>query len=135
MSIEVRHLTTLLSVFDMPTSLKFYRDTLGFAVTQDTGQGDQSGWVMLQKAGVSLMLNTIYDEDERPATPNPANHSVHQDTCLYFLSPDPDAAYEFLRSKGLQIDAPTIAYYGMKQLYVRDPDGYTLCFQCQAEPE
>jgi len=82
-----------------------------------------------------ILMLTIYDDDERPATPNPANHSVHQDTCLYFLSPDPDAAYEFLRSKGLQIDPPTIAYYGMKQLYVRDPDGYTLCFQCQAEPE
>jgi glyoxylase I family protein len=135
MSIEVSHLTTLLSVFDMPTSLKFYRDILGFAVTQDTGQGDQSGWVMLQKSGVSLMLNTAYDDDERPAAPNPAHHSIHQETVLYFLCPDPQAAYEFLRSKGLQLDPPTIAYYGMKQVYVRDPDGYMLCFQCQAESE
>ena len=135
MTIEVRHMTPLLSVFDMPTSLKFYRDTLGFAVTQDTGQGDQSGWVMLQKSGVSLMLNTAYDDDERPATPNPAHHAIHQETYLYFLCPDPQGAYEFLQSKGLQLDPPTIAYYGMKQLYLRDPDGYTLCFQCQAESE
>jgi catechol 2,3-dioxygenase-like lactoylglutathione lyase family enzyme len=133
MTIEVRHMTPLLSVFDMPTSLKFYRDILGFAVTQDTGQGDESGWVMLEKSKVTLMLNTIYDDDERPAMPDPAHHSIHQETCLYFLSPDPQAAYEFLKSKGLQLDPPTVAYYGMNQLYVRDPDGYTLCFQAPAE--
>jgi catechol 2,3-dioxygenase-like lactoylglutathione lyase family enzyme len=133
MTIEVRHMTPLLSVFDMPTSLKFYRDILGFAVTQDTGQGDESGWVMLEKSKVTLMLNTIYDDDERPAMPDPAHHSIHQETCLYFLSPDPQAAYEFLKSKGLQLDPPKVAYYGMNQLYVCDPDGYTLCFQAPAE--
>jgi catechol 2,3-dioxygenase-like lactoylglutathione lyase family enzyme len=135
MTIEVRHMTPLLSVFDMPTSLKFYRDTLGFEVTQDTGQGDESGWVMLQKSGVTLMLNTAYDDDERPPAPDPAHHAIHQETCLYFLSPDPQVAYEFLKSKGFQLDPPKVAYYGMNQLYVRDPDGYTLCFQAPAESE
>jgi glyoxylase I family protein len=135
MNLEVRAMTPLLSVFDMPTSLKFYRDILGFAVTQDTGQGDESGWVMLQKSGVALMLNTAYDDDERPAAPNPAHHFVHQETCLYFLCPDPQAAFEFLKLKGFQLEPPKVAYYGMNQLYVRDPDGYTLCFQCQAEAD
>jgi glyoxylase I family protein len=135
MDIDIRGMTPLLSVFDMPTSLKFYRDTLGFAVTQDTGKGDESGWVMLQKSGVTLMLNTAYDDDERPAAPNPAHHSIHQETYLYFLCPDPKAAYEFLKSQGFQLDPPKVAYYGMNQIYVRDPDGYTLCFQCQAETD
>jgi glyoxylase I family protein len=130
MSINVDGMTTLLSVFDMPTSLKFYRDILGFKVTQDTGQGDNSGWVMIQKDKVILMLNTAYDDDERPAAPDPTHHSVHKDTYLYFQSSSPDAAYEYLKSKGISLDPPTVAYYGMRQLFLQDPDGYTLCFQC-----
>jgi len=135
MTIEVRGMTPLISVFDMPTSLKFYRDILGFVVTQDSGQGDKSGWVMLQKSRVTLMLNTAYDDDERPPMPNPAHHSIHQETYLYFDCPDPRAAYEFLKSKGLELDPPKVAYYGMNQLYLRDPDGYTLCFQAPAESD
>ena len=133
MSIEVRSMTPLLSVFDMPTALKFYRDILGFKIDQDTGQGDSSGWVMLQKDSVTIMLNTAYDDDERPAAPNPNHHAIHRETYLYFMCPNPDAAYEFLKEKGLKLDPPTIAYYGMKQLYLQDPDGYTLCFQWHAE--
>ena len=90
---------------------------------------------MLKKGDVYLMLNTAYDDDERPAAPNPTHYPIHQETYLYFLCPDPNAAYEFLKSKGVQVKPPTVAYYGMKQLYLQDPDGYTLCFQCVAESE
>jgi glyoxylase I family protein len=30
------------------------------------------------------------------------------------------------------VNEPKVAPYGMKQLYVRDPDGYGLCFQWPA---
>jgi catechol 2,3-dioxygenase-like lactoylglutathione lyase family enzyme len=119
----------LLSVFDMATSLRFYRDVLGFSVVNDSGQGDNSGWVMLEKSGVTVMLNTAYDDDERPPAPNPEHSRIHHDTCLYFACPDPTEAYEFLKSKDVQLGPPTIAPYGMKQLYLNDPDGYNLCFQ------
>jgi glyoxylase I family protein len=135
MTLEIRGMAPLLSVFDMPTSLRFYRDILGFKVVQDTGQGENSGWVMLSKGGVTFMLNTAYDDDERPEKPNPAHNTIHQETYLYFDCPDPQGAYDFLKSKGLKVDPPTVAYYGMSQLYVRDPDGYTLCFQWPAESE
>ena len=129
MPVSFDAMTPLISVFDMPTSLRFYRDTIGFAVVQDTGQGDNSDWVMLQKSKVLLMLNTAYEAGERPAAPDPANYKTHEDTCLYFQSPDPDAAYEFLKSQGVPVKPPSVAYYGMRQVYLRDPDGYTLCFQ------
>jgi uncharacterized glyoxalase superfamily protein PhnB len=44
-----------------------------------------------------------------------------------------DAAYEELRDKGVAVKPPTVARYGMKQLSLRDPDGYGLCFQWRAE--
>jgi hypothetical protein len=30
------------------------------------------------------------------------------------------------------VKEPVVQRYGMKQLYVRDPDGYSLCFQWKA---
>jgi glyoxylase I family protein len=129
MAIEIRGLSPLLEVFDMPTSLAFYRDKLGFRVAGDSGQGDASGWVMLELGNATIMLNTAYDDGERPVAPDPARVAAHHDTCVYFGCPDVDSAYEFLKSKGVELDPPQVAPYGMKQLYVSDPDNYNLCFQ------
>lgn len=135
MGIEVRGLSPLVQVFDMPTSLAFYRDKLGFAVTGDSGQGDNSGWVMLDLNGATVMLNTQYEDDGRPAQPDSDRTKWHQDTCIYFRCPDVDAAYEHIRSAGVKLDPPSVAPYGMKQLYVSDPDNYSLCFQWPAGPD
>ncbi len=81
------------------------------------------------------MLNTAYDEGERPVAPDPARVAVHGDTCLYFGVEDLEGAYNYLLAQGLDVKEPKVAYYGMKQLYVRDPDGFGLCFQWPATPE
>lgn len=133
MAIEVRGMSPLIQVWDMPASLAFYRDKLGFRVTGDSGQGDHSGWVMLQLGDSTIMLNTAYDDGERPAEPDPARINSHQDTCIYFGCPDVDAAYEHLAAQGIAAEAPKVAPYGMKQLYVRDPDNFNLCFQWPAK--
>jgi glyoxylase I family protein len=129
MAIETKGLSPLLQVFDMRTALAFYRDTLGFDVVADSGRGDESGWVMLRLQDSELMLNTQHDDDERPVARDPVRAKWHGDTCLYFACPDVDGAYEHLKSRGIPVEAPSIAPYGMKQLYVHDPDGYQLCFQ------
>jgi uncharacterized glyoxalase superfamily protein PhnB len=51
---------------------------------------------------------------------------------LYFSCPDVDGAYEQFQAKGVIVEKPKVAPYGMKQVYLRDPDGYSLCFQWQA---
>jgi catechol 2,3-dioxygenase-like lactoylglutathione lyase family enzyme len=38
--VTLRGLCPLLQVFDRPTSLRFYRDVLGFAEVSKSGQGD-----------------------------------------------------------------------------------------------
>jgi len=133
MSIEVHDVCTLLQVFDMPTSVRFYRDVLGFEVVQTSPrEGDRFDWVLLRLNQTRLMLNTAYEQDSRPAAPEAKRSAAHNDTCLYFSCPNVDGAYRLLQSHGVDLDAPKIAPYGMKQLYVRDPDGYALCFQWQA---
>ena len=129
MSIRVDGLAPLIQVFDMPTSVRFYRDVLGFTVIGQSEPGDNFDWGMLRLGNAVVMLNTAYEHDSRPATLDPARADAHGDTGLFFGCPDVDATYEHLRDKGVTITPPTVAPYGMKQLYVRDPDGYLLCFQ------
>jgi len=134
MSIEVRGVCTLLQVFDMPTSVRFYRDLLGFEIIQTTTprNGDQFDWGLLRLGETELMLNTAYEQDKRPAAPDPVRIAAHRDVCLYFGCPDVDGAYRHLLSHGIDVEEPQIAPWGSKQLYLRDPDGYTLCFQWRA---
>ena len=137
MPIEIRGVCPLLQVYDMPASVRFYRDTLGFEVvtaSPNLGGEDKFHWCMLRLGGSEVMLNTAYEfDDERPVPPDAARAAAHQDTGLFFGAPDVDAAYEELRAKGLRLAAPQVAPYGMKQLYLRDPDGYSLCFQWPAK--
>jgi catechol 2,3-dioxygenase-like lactoylglutathione lyase family enzyme len=135
MAIDIRGLAPLVEVFDMPTSIHYYRDVLGFEVVSRSGPGDDCGWAMLRLNGVEVMLNTAYDEGERPDVPDPARVAAHGDTCLFFGCADVDGAYRHLRAQGIEVKEPKVARYGMRQLYVRDPDGYGLCFQWPATRE
>jgi len=130
MGIEIRGMALLLQVFDMPASIAFYRDALGFeVVTTSKPMCEHFDWALLRLNDVELMLNTAYEEDARPPAPDPARIAGHDDTCLYFGCPDVDVAYAFLRARGVAAKEPKVAPYGMKQLYISDPDGYSLCFQ------
>lgn len=129
MSLRIGGFATLLQVFDMPTSLAFYRDVLGFEVASDAPDDGVCDWVMLKRYESELMLNTAYEVDDRPPAPEPARISAHADTALFFGCEDVDAAYAFLQQRGVAAKAPVITDYGMKQLYLKDPDGYDICLQ------
>ena len=126
---EVNYLCPLLQVFHMPTSLTFYCDLLGFQIHQRGGEGSSPDWVWLKWGEVDLMLNTAYESAYRPSQADAKSVAAHGDTCLYFGCPDIDGAYKTLKARGLKADPPTVAPYGMKQLYFNDPDGYSICFQ------
>lgn len=134
MALLVRGLTPLLQVYDMPASVGFYRDVLGFEIVTTSpplGGKDRFHWALLRLGDAELMLNTAYEFDhERPVTRDRARTSAHDDTCLYFACPDVDAAYQELTAKGFVVKPPATARYGMKQMYLHDPDGFALCFQC-----
>ncbi len=129
MSIKLDYLTPLIQVFNMPRALAFYRDILGFQIVSDSGDGDDSSWVWIAKDGCHLMLNDQYEPGHVPDGPPSERTEWHSDTCLYLGCEDVDRVYEYLLDKGLDLEPPTVAPYGMKQLYLKDPDGYGICFQ------
>ena len=134
MDVQATGLTPLIQVYDMPEAIRFYCGTLGFELAgsspeTDTPEGRMFHWAWLRLGGANLMLNTAYDEGERPPARDPARWNGHRDTCLFFACPDVDAVYDALTARGLELRPPHRAPYGMKQLHLNDPDGYELCFQ------
>lgn len=106
MALDVRGLTPLLQVYDMPTSVRFYRDVLGFevAATSPMLGEDRFHWALLRLGDAELMLNTAYEFDnDRPAEADHARTAAHDDTGLFFGCPDVDAAYQELRGKGVRV--------------------------------
>jgi glyoxylase I family protein len=129
MSLKIGGFTPLLQVFDMPSSLAFYRDVLGFQVLSDVPEDNRCDWVMLRLHESELMLNTAYESDERPSEPDSDRVRTHRDVTLYFDCEDADAAYDYFREQNIEAKKPSIAPYGMKQVYLTDPDGYEICLQ------
>jgi predicted enzyme related to lactoylglutathione lyase len=125
--IDLKGIAPLLQVFDMPKSLKFYRDVMGLHVVQSSGEGDDVDWVLLRGFDIDLMLNTAYEKPERPEKPDPQRIEAHSDTILFFGCPDLDAAYRKIKEKGLEVNEPEITGYGWKALNIIDPDGYHVC--------
>ena len=126
MAIKITGVTPLLQVYDMRRSVAFYREMLGFEVVQSYEPEGHLYWAMLRLGGAVVMLNAKYEDDERPSA---AEAASNQDVELYFDCDDVDAAYMLLRRRGCEVAEPVITHYGMKQMRVRDPDGFGLCFQ------
>ena len=129
MSISLKGTATLLQVFDMPESLRFYRDKLGFRILEQApNQTDDCDWVLLSLDDVQLMLNTAYEKPDRPAAPDPVRMASHSDVEIYFGAPDVQAVYNHLVEQGLTVKEPKITGYGFKAVTIQDPDGFILCF-------
>ncbi len=107
------YLHPVLSVSDLPASIAFYTQRLGFRVGFTAGDP-------IRIAGVGLGFGSIH---LRQGTPSPTSAGV------YLVVDDVDGLYEQQRSNGVSIaSAPARKPWGLREYEVRDPDGYTLTF-------
>jgi len=133
-AIEVRDVCSLLSVWDMPTTVRFYREILGFEIvnrspTYATEGGEELfHWCMMRVNDATIMLNTEYDEGDRPAE-RPPKGQERFGTWFFYSCPDIDGAYERLKIAGVACEPPTTAPYGFRVLSFRDPDGRGITVQ------
>jgi uncharacterized glyoxalase superfamily protein PhnB len=130
MRIKTTGMAPLIQVFDMKTSVAFYVDKLGFTLAQRSQEGeDHFDWCMLENGGSYLMLNTRYEQHERPPSPDPTRVDHHDDMSFYFRCTDVAAAYRMIKATGAPVTAPQKMHYGANEIRVTDPDGYNLFFQ------
>jgi catechol 2,3-dioxygenase-like lactoylglutathione lyase family enzyme len=69
----------------MPTSVRFYRDLLGFELVNTSPPlgKDRFHWALLRLGGAELMLNTAYEFDsDRPSKPDQTRTAAHCDGFL-----------------------------------------------------
>jgi glyoxylase I family protein len=118
----INSLVPLLFVDDIRRSVAFYRDLLGFELSGTWEPDGELSWCRLRRGGSAIMLQQACDED------GPAK-GRGRGVGFFFHCDDADAMHDELSSRGLKLDPPCIAFYGMNQVFVTDPDGYELCFQ------
>jgi catechol 2,3-dioxygenase-like lactoylglutathione lyase family enzyme len=119
----------------MNRSLAFYRDGLGFTVTNSAGANGSITWAFLENGPVSLMLSTgsayslAHDEDEDhvhsewagPERPS----GIDINSVTWFYVPGVDEVHVHLTQGGFDVvDSPAPKGYGLRDFLVRDPDGY-----------
>ena len=131
MPIQISGMTPLIQVYDLQESLHFYCDILGFVVISSDNKGAPQDWCLLRWGEARLMLNTQFEAQHRPPHRDMARKNYHQDTALFFSCDNLDETYELLKTAEIQVKAPIVREYGIKQIYVYDPDGYELCFQAE----
>lgn len=140
-NLEIEGISPLLQVYDMQTAVRFYTEVLGFELGTHSPivkspQGDYFHWAMLRLKNATLMLNTAYDEGERPPQPDARRVAAHEDTSLYFGCPDVDAVYNHVVRVGVTVrNKPANMGYGLRALTIQDPDGYNITFHGPLTPE
>jgi len=122
---RLNYLSPLWIVSALQTSLKFYRDQLGFDVTTLL-PADDPFFAILVRDGVHVMLKEI--EPGVCAVPNATRHDwARWDAYVYVTDPDGLVA-EFQKNAVVPSLALADTEDGLRGFEVKDPDGYVLFF-------
>jgi uncharacterized glyoxalase superfamily protein PhnB len=123
-------ITPVLVVDEIEPSLKFWVGQLGFEKTVEVPEGDKLGFVILQKEGTEVMLQTRASirKDAGPA----ADAVLTSGSSLYI---EVDNFAEALqRVKGAEVLIPErTTFYGMREIWVREPGRHVLGFAARVE--
>lgn len=115
----------VLDVTDLPASVAFYVEKLGFF--SHGYHGDPPAFCIVQRGQVTIAL----DQREDRAAPTPRN----QYWAAYLYVSDADALLAEFRAKGIEpARGPEDMPYGLRDFDVRDPDGYLICFGSDLRP-
>lgn len=115
-------LRPMLAVKDLPGCVRFYVEKLGFTCT--AMHGNPPVWAEVARDGVAIMLNAPPAADI--ARDVPASSRDYQ--VFYIDVEDVAALHTGLKARGVKVSNIRVAFYGMKEFEVRDPEGYWLWF-------
>lgn len=143
---KLKTIAPVLQVRDVRKSSVFYMEVLGFGLnfavsdarrTLQALEEDPDAtlvYAQLAQNGVEVMLQSAGHLDAEDAFlqgGRPGDPAVS----FYFLTEDADALYAEVRDRAETVAAPRTAWYGMREFFIRDPDGYILGFAHSAEEQ
>lgn len=120
-------------VADVPATLAFYRDKLGFDITFRGPSPDDEFFGIVQRGGAMIMfkqLGVLVDGKDVavPPVPNYGREPAHS-WDAYVNVPDPDALAAEFASRGVAFSAPIRDNDdGLRGFEIKDLDGYGLYF-------
>jgi catechol 2,3-dioxygenase-like lactoylglutathione lyase family enzyme len=116
-----------LVVADLPRSLAFYRDTLGFELVATQPETAPFVFVWLRQGPVNLFLN-----DAAMVRADPKAGAHYKDgpggIALYVTMTGVDAFHARVRDAVAIVDPLETKFYGMREFTITDPDGFVLTF-------
>ena len=127
------HITGIAPYFlvaDVVRAAEHYRDKLGFRIVGYFFE-DPPVFAMVGRDDQIVMLSLM---TAGRGGPNRGYKDIGLDA--YLWTDDVDALYAEFRQSGADIVAPPVVrIYGMKEIEVRDLDGYVLCFGQDIPPQ
>jgi catechol 2,3-dioxygenase-like lactoylglutathione lyase family enzyme len=133
-----------LTVTDMQKSLAFYRDKLGFQLSECWPGEKDAMWASLLLDGQSVMFGQSAPPERigEMCKGNPAavkfwtrqarayaEHPKGVGVNIYLKVADIDAYAARIQKNGVALELPpTSQFYGLRDIVVTDPDGYVLTF-------
>ena len=112
-------------VKDLPASVAFYRERLGFQVDFQGPEGDVY-YARVSRDGIGIMLKAVHPDV--PPCPNRTRHPwARWDAYVYTL--DPDTLFDELRQRGVSfVKELSFIDDGLWGFEITDADGYVLAF-------
>jgi catechol 2,3-dioxygenase-like lactoylglutathione lyase family enzyme len=119
-------ITPILIVDEIEPSLDFWIAKLGFEKTVEVPEGHKLGFVILQKEGTEVMLQSRASV-RKDAGPTVADKILASGSHLYI---EVDSFSDALaRVKGAEVlVAERTTFYGMREIWVREPGGNVVGF-------
>lgn len=121
-------ITAMLVVERIEPNLRLWIDKLGFEKTVEVPEGDHLGFVILQKDGAEVMLQTSEGVDKDLKT----EPRLGRGSTGLFIEV-PDFADLRTRIEGETVVVPErVTFYGMREIAIKDAAGHLLVFAAKA---
>jgi uncharacterized glyoxalase superfamily protein PhnB len=115
----------------------FFRDRLGFAQTAVVADGDDVGFVMLEKDGVTIMVQSHASviADVGPDSARAVNETISGRGAvgLYLTVSDVDLVVPAIADADVIVPLRK-TFYGMHEIMVREPGGHSITFASRLAP-
>lgn len=122
----LKKLTPNLMVEDVRKTLDFYHDVLGFETLTTVEEGGEIGFAIVQRDDVQLMFQSRKSLSEN--VPALTGSPIGASQTFYIEVTDVQALYDQLRDKVEIVVDMHSTFYGTKEFYFRDVNGYILSF-------